>query len=290
MRKLMALAIVLVFAGTTRSWAVLGLGNVTYDGSLEFSGISAKNELNKNDDAQADDRRGEVNTRLRVGIGADVTETVKARVELLRNDTRFGRQRSGSVVSGGPAASNSLDDEMNLIRVENAFLDFQNLYGLRAILGRQFVGNAGDLVWNLSPTDNDYLTSSAIDGLTLQYHKFEPVLVDLFLGKAIEDDTVANSSTTTNGDDTLGDTNLASLDIVFPTLIPGGKINAGYLWGVNESTVPTSNDNKLTTIRVGVRGGLMENMLNTKVTPSTSASALTAKRPRLVNSAWPSTS
>jgi hypothetical protein len=257
MRKLMALAIVLVCAGTTRSWAVLGLGNVSYDGSLEVNGISANNEVDKSDKASTSDHRGEVNTRLRVGINADVTEKVKTRIEFLRRDAKFGRSLTGAT---GPSASNSIDNETARIRIENAYLDFEDIFGLRAVLGRQYVGNPGDLVWNISPTDDDSLNSRAIDGLLLQEHKYDFVHADLFLGKAVDNDAVGNTAQDDTGL-TGGDTNLSSFDLVFPTLIPGGKINAGYLWGVNTSSNPTSNNNVLTIWRIGVRGGVMENMI-----------------------------
>ena len=255
MRKLMALAIVLVFAGATRSWAVLGLGSVSYDGSLEVNGISANNEVDKDDKAATSDRRGEVNSRLRVGVNAAVTDKVKARIEFVRNGGKFGRNLAASTNS-----SNSIDNETANIRIENALLDFDDIFGLRAVLGRQYVGNAGDLVWNVAATDNDSLSVAALDGLLLQSRRFEPIHADLFLGKAADDDGIGNTDNDdTNG--TGGDTNLSSFDLVFPTLIPGGKINAGYLWGVNTSSNATSNNNKLTIFRIGLRGGVMENML-----------------------------
>ena len=241
MRKLMALAIVLVFAGTTRSWALVGLGDVNFDGSLEVSGNSANNET----DVSADnDHRGDTNTRLRLGMNAEVTEGVKGRLEAIRTPRLYG------------TAPTNLNGEQTSLVLHNAYLDL-NLWDHMFRLGRQYVGNPGDLVWNISPKDDDGFTNNSIDGILIQCRKYDFLHLDVFTGKS-SDDEVA-TSTDTDFNDTSGDVNLSSLDLTLPTLVPGGKINLGYLWGKATNTASQTDDNKLTTIRVGINGGISEN-------------------------------
>lgn len=244
MRKLMAMLAICASVASTPSWALVGLGDVKFDGSLEVSGNSANNE---SDRAPANDHRGNTATRVRLGMNTTVTEGVTARIEAIRDARLYG------------TAATTVAGEEALWRFHNAYVDILDIWGFNARLGRQFVGNPGDLVWNISPTDDDSLTNNSIDGILLQLRKWEFINVDFFTGKANEDDGIAN----TDADDTSagGDVNLSSLDIALPKFVPGGVINVGYLWGVDSSSAPTNNDNKLTTIRVGIRGGVMENML-----------------------------
>jgi hypothetical protein len=212
--------------------------------------------VDHNDDAATSDHRGGVNTRQRLGINGDVTEGAKFRVELGRGDGQFGKS-----VSGSGASSSSLQDEQNAILVNNVYLDIVNIYaGIDARLGRQYVGNPGDLVWNISPTDDNNLTFNAIDGLLLQ-HRHKYVQTDLFFGKMVENETRAGTNQSDLAGTLNNDVNLNSLDLVFPTIVPGGRINAGFLWGEGEDTSQTSDSNRLKTYRVGVNGGVMDNRL-----------------------------
>lgn len=251
MRKLMAIAMVIA-ACSARSWALVGLTDVKYDGSLEFNGISANNEVDKNSSSGVSDHRGGTNSRLRLGLNANVTEGVSTRLEFGRNG-QFGRSLAGT-----QNGSNSIDNETANIRIQNAYLDFNDLFGFKVRLGRQYVGNPGDLVWNISPTDDDSLTFNAVDGVLVQCRHFDFIHADFFTGKLFEDDAVNGVD---NGVGATGDTNLSSLDFVLPTLVPGGKINLGYVWGVNQSSEATSNNNTLKTYRIGINGGVMNNML-----------------------------
>src|SRR5262245_14877839 len=91
MRKLMALAIVVLLAGATRSCALVGMGDVKFDGSLEVNGISANNENESAGTASAvNDHRGNTATRLRLGMNAQITEGVKGRLELVRSPRLYG--------------------------------------------------------------------------------------------------------------------------------------------------------------------------------------------------------
>jgi len=251
--------IAIVFVAAGRSWALVGLENLSYDGSVEYSGISAKNETDRTD--KTGDHRGGVNSRLRVGINATVTEDVKTRVELGRTGGQFGRNLAGT-----PGASNSIANEANRILVDNAYLDFENLWGMGARLGRQYVGDANDLVWYIGPNQDDNLTTNAIDGLNLT-RKWDVAHVDAFFGKARDNDllpSAANRGTYRQNDalPATGDVNVGNVNVAFPTVIPGGKINVGYIWGVqdiSDTALARGGSNRLMIYRAGINGGVQEN-------------------------------
>ncbi len=240
MRKLMAMAIGLVIAGATSSWALFGLGDVTFDGSLEVSGNSAKNET---DFSSANDHRGNTATRTRVGMNATVTEGVMGRLEAARSPRLYG---TGATTVAGEEA---------LWSFQNAYVHFDDLLGFKVRLGRQYVGEAGDRVWNISPVNDDSLTLRSIDGLLVQCRHYEKVDVDLFTGKASEDDGVAD----TDAGDVAGDVNLSNLEVGL-RVIPDGRIRVAYLMGTDSNTAAESDNNKLRTGRVGVNGSLSDNM------------------------------
>lgn len=253
MRKLMAMMAICVSVATTSSWALVGLGDVKFDGSLEVSGNSANNELDYGNDPDnagitgtgtSNDHRGRTATRVRVGMNATVTEGVTSRLELIRDTRQYGN------------AATTVAGEEGLWVLHNAYVDIADLWAHNFRLGRQYVGNPGDLVWNISPRNDDSLTNNSITGLMMQCRKYDFLNVDLFTGKAAEDDAIAN----TDQDDGAGDANLSSLDVVLPKLIPGGKLNVGYLWGKDSNASIDSDNNSLKTIRVGVNGGVSENM------------------------------
>lgn len=237
----MAIAIVLAFAGAAKSWALVGLGDVSFDGSLEVSGNSANNET---DFSPSNDHRGNTATRVRLGMNAQITEGVKGRIEAVRDPRLYGN------------AATTVTTEEGLWRFQNAYAEFDNIFGFMARLGRQYVGMPGDLVWNISPRNDDSLTVNSITGLLVQCRHFDAVNLDLFLGKAVEDDAIAN----TDAGDATGDVNMNSLQATLPKVIPNGNIGIGYLFGRDDNAAARSDDNKLQIARVGANGGISENM------------------------------
>lgn len=261
MRKLMAL-LAIVCASltlTTKSWALFGLENVTYDGSLEISGNSANNETDLGNDpsstATSNDHRGRTATRLRVGMNADVTEKVTGRLEIVRTPRQYGE------------APTSVSTEESKLVFHNAFIDIADIFGeghsIR--IGRQYVGNPGDLIWNISPTDDDNLTANSIDGLLFRCRKYDFLQLDIFTGKAAEDDTITGATTDTDArtssTTSTGDVNLTSIDIVFPKLIPAASINLGYLFGKDSNATIDGDNNSLKTGRVGINGNVWDGMI-----------------------------
>src|SRR5262245_56595456 len=153
MRKLMAaIAIVLVAGMPVRSWAMLAFEDVKFDGSLETSVVRAGNEADTNDDAATDDDRSDVDTRLRLGMNLKVTEGVAGRLEFTRTGSRYGQNLAGT-----PGGANSLNNEQDAIKINNALVAM-NLWSWQWILGRQYVGDSGDLVWFIGPRSDDNLS------------------------------------------------------------------------------------------------------------------------------------
>ena len=99
MKKLLALTTVVLLAGVVKSFAALGLGDIKFDGALDVTGVSANNERDAND--KTSDSRGDVGTRLRLGMDAQVTEGVMGRVEITRNP-----ESDGSAYYGGTTGEN----------------------------------------------------------------------------------------------------------------------------------------------------------------------------------------
>src|SRR6476620_1263026 len=111
MKRLVALIAMLLVGAP--AWALVGLENVSFDGSLEVKGMSANNEATL---SKANDHRGVTDTRTRVGINADVTEDVKGRVEITRTPSSAG----SAALYGGATRPTSVQTEENSWVFDNA--------------------------------------------------------------------------------------------------------------------------------------------------------------------------
>jgi hypothetical protein len=87
--------------------------------------------------------------------------------------------------------------------------------------------------------------------------------LELVTGKANEDDNTAGSAAASDTDavDNGGDVNLTNIEANIMKVIPDGRIRVAYMDGIDANTSLRSDDNKLRMARLGVDGGLMENML-----------------------------
>src|SRR5688500_6571191 len=86
MRKLAAILASLAIFGTqtVQAEGFLGLGQMTFDGSLEVLGNQANNETDA--DGDLNDHRGNTITRVRVGANLpELADGLSGRVELVRN-------------------------------------------------------------------------------------------------------------------------------------------------------------------------------------------------------------
>lgn len=240
MRKLMSFAAVVILASSTSLWAAVGLGDIKFDGALEVSGKSSNNETDLN--KSANDHIGNTGTRVRLGMDAKITEGVVGRLEAVRSPRLYG------------TAATTVQTEQPKWSFQNAYVDFENLWTLQARLGRQYVGNEGDLLWHFGVKYDDNLNVNAIDGLLLS-RKWEKVDASLFTGKA--QDTAANISGPVNNNDI----NLNNIEANLK-LFANNNIRLAYMRGESVLTQATTNDNiTLLIYRVGTNGSLMENMI-----------------------------
>src|SRR4051812_44843607 len=114
MRKLMATLAICVVATSTQLWAFAGMGDIKFDGSLEVNGASANNErdlggIKTQATATGNDHRGVVDTRVRLGMNAAVTEGVSGRLEVVRNPETAAA--TGQALYGN--SPSSVHDEFN---------------------------------------------------------------------------------------------------------------------------------------------------------------------------------
>jgi len=251
MKRLLAFTAMLLVGAP--SWALVGLENVSFDGSLEVRGASASNETDLND--KANDHRGVTATRTRVGIAADVTEDVKTRLEVTRTPGSAG----SAALYGGAAQPTSVQTEENSWVFNNAYVDVANLWSLSVRLGRQYVGEAGDLVWHLGAKDDDAMTITSIDGIAVRKAKIADKLdLDAFTGKFRESAANVAATDATSS----GDINLSNLQATLRNVLPGGNIWVGLLMGNAAGVTNKTGDNiNLNIARIGANGGVAENLV-----------------------------
>jgi len=184
---------------------LLGMKNVTFDGSLEVLGEQATNETDLSDASR--DTRGGTITRVRLGMNADVTDGVTARVEAVRSPAYTG----AGAQYGGDSRPTTLNQEQDSIVIENAYVDIAGFLGLDNIrLGRQYAGRKGDLIAYFGPTNDNLLFVNALDAFSAT-RNWGPLSAEVVSGKLYEDDHILD---TDNGD-TVGDVNVSWGTVAF---------------------------------------------------------------------------
>jgi len=150
--KMFGVAVTLVFLATL-SYAEIG--KVEVSGSLEVQKISLNNSTDyaDYDKGANDDAVSETRSRLLLGLDAPVSEGVAGKILLSKNNRRYG------------TAEESAGSAQWQINIKNAYLvldDFLDI--LKVTLGRQFIGEKGDLALYYGPTQDDNLSITAVDG------------------------------------------------------------------------------------------------------------------------------
>ncbi|MDE2512011.1 MAG: hypothetical protein KGL74_12885 [Elusimicrobia bacterium] len=172
------------------------LKNFKASGSLEVDAVSANNV--KDFSTKAYDHLDTVQTRLMVHGDWDLLDDVHAHVSLTKNDRAYGTaHQSVNGAAGTSVLENTFVDE-SYIKIDKLF------GGLDTTLGRQFYGEAGDLVIYYGPKYNLYgLPVTALDGARFDWNG-EKVGV-----------TVLASKVTGHAAGTIdaGDVNLMGLDL-----------------------------------------------------------------------------
>lgn len=142
------------------------LKNLKVGGQLDVQTTSARNVIdfatrpntaaNTPNGTNNNDRIGHANTRAMLKMDWDLLDDVHARVTMVKGAGNGRTYGSGS---------QDLNTIQSAVLVEEAFVKIDKLFGFTDLtLGRQFYGEAGDLVVYYGPRDNYGLGVDAIDG------------------------------------------------------------------------------------------------------------------------------
>jgi hypothetical protein len=160
MNKVIGMLAVLAFTASAANAQLLK--NFKYDGQIE---VNAYNTNNMDFDKTTSDAKSFVDTRLMLNTGFDLNEDVNAVVSAVKNNRQYG-QASESVTSA--AGTGVLDN----VYFEQAYLNLKGVIGMDHKVGRQYYGNAGDMVIYYGPKMQPYISQmpvTAIDGWTGWY-------------------------------------------------------------------------------------------------------------------------
>lgn len=158
MNKVIGTLAIVAFASSMANAELLK--NFKYDGQVE---VNAYNMNNADFDKKVNDKTGFVDTRVMLNAGFDLNEDVNAVVSVVKNDRQYGTPSQSA--TGGTGI-------LDLIRFEQAYLNLKNVIGIDHKLGRQYYGNAGDVVIYYGPRMWPYISGlpvNAIDGWTGWY-------------------------------------------------------------------------------------------------------------------------
>ncbi|MFH1352474.1 MAG: hypothetical protein ABIH68_02745 [bacterium] len=154
--KMFGVAVTLFFL---TSISCAEIGKVKVSGSLEVQKVSLNNSTDyaDYDKGANDDAVSETRSRLLLGLEAPVSEGVAGKILLSKNNRKYG------------TGEESVGSTQWQINIKNAYLvldDFLDIF--KVTLGRQFIGEKGDLALYYGPTQDDNLSITAVDGATAE--------------------------------------------------------------------------------------------------------------------------
>lgn len=160
MKKSIGILAIVAFASSMANAELLK--NFKYDGQLE---VNAYNIDNRDLDKKTDDKKSFVDSRVMLNAGFDLNEDVSAVVSVVKLDRQYGTNSQNVTGANGI---------LDLVRFEQAYLNLKGVFGIDHKLGRQYYGNAGDMVVYYGPKMWPYpakyaTTTPAIDGWTGWY-------------------------------------------------------------------------------------------------------------------------
>ena len=155
------------------------LKNLKVGGSLEVNAISANNVTDFS--TAKYDNINTIQTRLMVKADWDLLDDVHAHVSIDKNDRTYGGTTGGSTVGG---TSQDLNTIQSKLFVDESYVKIDKLFGaIDTTVGRQFYGEAGDLVIYYGPKYNLYgLPITALDAGRFDWNG-EKIGVTLLGGK-----------------------------------------------------------------------------------------------------------
>jgi hypothetical protein len=164
MKKAIGMLAVLAFVASAANAELLK--NFKYDGEVD---VNAYNINNADFNKKMDDKTGNVDTRVMLNMGFDLNEDVSAVVSAVKNNRQYGTA-SESMGDKTFTGSGILDN----VFFEQAYLNLKGVIGIDHKIGRQYYGNAGDMVIYFGPNTMPYTSKfapriAAIDGWTGWY-------------------------------------------------------------------------------------------------------------------------
>ncbi|MDX6768311.1 MAG: hypothetical protein SF051_02180 [Elusimicrobiota bacterium] len=243
--------------------------NLKVSGQLDVQTTSARNVIDfltrgtPNLGAQTasnNDRIGHAHTRTMVSADWDLLDDVHARITLVK-----GVPTNERVYGGG---AESLDNVTARTLVQEAHVKIDKLMGLfDTTIGRQFYGEAGDLIAYYGPRDNYGLTVAALDAFRFDW-KGEHMMVTGLAGRMSDTNNLAAAGNAAASVDVRG--LIASCnqhEMVKPTVYLYNQLtHAGGSLGNNTPTVNTGANGKNTNLYViGAKAKITAGGLNAHV-------------------------
>ncbi|OGR45552.1 MAG: hypothetical protein A2X35_04170 [Elusimicrobia bacterium GWA2_61_42] len=191
MKKVIAMLALVALTGNIASAELLK--NFKYDGKIDVNAYNANNaDFNK----KVSDKISDVDTRVQLNMGFDLNEDVNAVVSIVKLNREYG-----------DAKENANTIQAQLV-FEQAYLNLKNVFGLDHKLGRQYYGNAGDMVVYYGPMAWPFPTkyaptSPAVDGWT-GWYKFNGLGRDWDLHAILAKEDATNTAASANDSDVSG--------------------------------------------------------------------------------------
>jgi hypothetical protein len=220
MKKVIGMLAVVALANSMASAELLK--NFKADGNVEVNAYSVNNkDFNKD----ASDKTANTDTRVMLNMGFDLNEDVNAVVSAVKLNRQYGTGHENT------------DNLTANVFFEQAYLNLKNVFGIDHKLGRQYYGNAGDMVIYYGPATMPYTAKftpsiSAIDGWT-GWYKFNVLNRDWNVNAIIAKEN--------NGGTTYPSKDINVTGVNVKTNVDRWNLNAYYYQKVDQKTAAKTN-------------------------------------------------
>ena len=137
------------------------LTNVKTEGSVDIRSLSHNNftdRLNTNPTTGfSDDLIEQTLSRIVIGASGDFNKNISGKILLVKNDRLYG------------TAVQTVNGVLGLVKLENAYLDIKGKSGLNIRIGRQSLGEEGDMVMYFGSKNNTALSVTSADAINVDF-------------------------------------------------------------------------------------------------------------------------
>lgn len=164
MKKLLgaALSLALVCGGMAPAQAEL-LKNLKLGGEVEVHAVKSNNLTDAND--KAIDKDGRAHTRAIVYGTFDLNDDASAKVSLYKTNRDFGDNAGAAETVQDNSATAGDTGVLSKVWVGEANMTLKGVFGLDHMLGRQYYGNAGDLLVYYGPSRSPSIRTLPVTGV-----------------------------------------------------------------------------------------------------------------------------